>query len=957
LPEGQFLTVAFSPDGKGVATQDTTGALRWWTPTGQGQGEVLHKDLAAQWQQRGTLAFLPDGNLLFRAATSVRTWNVPARSLQPGSLPAADYLGVVARNDLVVSSSAEGVRIANRHTGQVSGALPLGTGPLALDFAEQRLVCAAKGHTLQAWNTRRQGQESLLWVAVGHTDEIVGVGLAARRWVVSASADRTVRFWEAVSGHEQFRLDVPAAPTSLACDRGGRYVAAGCKDGNVYLWDAAMAATRGTLKEPSGGQAVVGISFSWDDRTLAVVAGNTLTGWNVEKVAQPFGPAPRPVPRPVSRPRPVTLPPVRFNLDAALAQPASRGQALLPVPDSSAVVRLLAFSADGTRLATVDVEGLLSLWDLKGEGRTAALVVHGGRPEALAFAPDGTVVATGGADGVLQLRDPRTGQPIHLMDLKSSIHGLAWSATSRMLVVRTDGEAKLIDLSAGPPRLVPQQKPITAHPCVMFLRDQVHFLPLSMSKEGPVRWPAAVWDDPTRRPASLQIPEVAISPTSSRVAVIKDGGVLLRDVRGGVWSTTLKPLTGAAQGVAFSPGGRFLAVSERRQIQLFDATTGTSRAMLWPIFSRQSGPAPLAFSPDGRTLAAGSGGRVHFWALERVRGAKADGPENLTAQKFELTLGGRLEGIRGSATALTFSPDSKYLAAVEAGGGLPARFKLWQVEGSRPVRLALPDRHPINVGTVAFTPDSKKVIVLSNKDLFTWEVTTGKRSSAPSGLVRSSAARLAVSPDGKRWAVAGAAPERGVIVLEADTATRQRHLPHDGEVLLFRFGADSRELHAIVSLYRNKEYELRLCTWDAATGTQTAETAGPKLRSRPWARALSADRTKAFLGLFNRSVQVWDTGTGKLKELAIDTTRGQPMTLALSPDDKWLAIGGTEGHVTLWDLAASKAITRIHAHELKPVYAIAFATDGKMLATGSGEPVIKLWDLAALAQEGQKLEK
>jgi len=68
--------------------------------------------------------------------------------------------------------------------------------------------------------------------------------------------------------------------------------------------------------------------------------------------------------------------------------------------------------------------------------------------------------------------------------------------------------------------------------------------------------------------------------------------------------------TTTLSGLAFSPDGTWI-LTNTGEVILWDATSGTSRRML----ARVGGSVvAIAFSPDGRTLAGGTGnGRVLLW--------------------------------------------------------------------------------------------------------------------------------------------------------------------------------------------------------------------------------------------------------------------------------------------------------------------------------------------------------
>jgi WD40 repeat protein len=71
-------------------------------------------------------------------------------------------------------------------------------------------------------------------------------------------------------------------------------------------------------------------------------------------------------------------------------------------PDGAHRIAGLVFSPDGETLATADVEGSVSLWDLAKEKTRVTLKGHGGHVLCVAFSPDGRTLASGGDDGTMR---------------------------------------------------------------------------------------------------------------------------------------------------------------------------------------------------------------------------------------------------------------------------------------------------------------------------------------------------------------------------------------------------------------------------------------------------------------------------------------------------------------------------------------------------------------------------
>lgn len=104
----------------------------------------------------------------------------------------------------------------------------------------------------------------------------------------------------------------------------------------------------------------------------------------------------------------------------------------------------------------------------------------------------------------------------------------------------------------------------------------------------------------------------ADSVTKENVPVV--GSVRLWDVGKRKVVTTLRDGGGdfdyGIYSVAYSPDGKTLAASSGRAVTLFDAVSGKEKT------SFKGSGGPVAFSPDGKTLAAGdTNGTTYLWRI------------------------------------------------------------------------------------------------------------------------------------------------------------------------------------------------------------------------------------------------------------------------------------------------------------------------------------------------------
>jgi WD40 repeat protein len=220
-------------------------------------------------------------------------------------------------------------------------------------------------------------------------------------------------------------------------------------------------------------------------------------------------------------------------------------------------------------------------------------------------------------------------------------------------------------------------------------------------------------------------------------------------------------------GADFSPDGRFLAVACGTEVRLYGTQT-------WKEVGRLRGaPENLlsaAFSPDGKTLAAGGfQGAVVLWDVgeERLRctlaGHRAyvaalafhpDGRRLLsashdgTARLWDVKEGRELRAVvPGGAVfvAAAFSRDGSRAAL--AGAGLRVfRTDRWQEEPGP----ALADQGWLAVG---FRPDGRRGWVAGDRSVLVWEagltVPAREAASVPEGVGLTA---VQLSPDGRFWA-------------------------------------------------------------------------------------------------------------------------------------------------------------------------------------------------------------
>ncbi|MFN4258080.1 MAG: c-type cytochrome domain-containing protein [Gemmataceae bacterium] len=206
----------------------------------------------------------------------------------------------------------------------------------------------------------------------GHTAPVTCVSFSPNgQWVLTGSADQTLRLWQVPTGGAARRFVGHAdAITALAWSGDGRRIISGSADRTVRVWDVSSGQLLRTFTGHT--DAVHGVALSADGRWAASGGRDrTIRLWDV-----------------------------------------ARGKEARVLTGHTRQVNSIAFSQDGQKVLSGSHDGTVRLWEFQSGKELLRLAGHGREVYAVTLAADGKFALSGGNDKTARLWDLTTGQEI-----------------------------------------------------------------------------------------------------------------------------------------------------------------------------------------------------------------------------------------------------------------------------------------------------------------------------------------------------------------------------------------------------------------------------------------------------------------------------------------------------------------------------------------------------------------
>lgn len=302
---------------------------------------------------------------------------------------------------------------------------------------------------------------------------------------------------------------------------------------------------------------------------------------------------------------------------------------------------------------------------------------------------------------------------------------------------------------------------------------------------------------------------------------------------------------------------------------------------------------------------------------------------------YDAETGEELNALIGHADAVgsvAFSPDSSKVVTASKDGTA----RIWDAATGTPICKPL-DGHSDEVSSALFSPDGRWIVTASlDGTARLWDVTSGEFAGEPFKGHKGAVVRAAFSSDGKRIVTASA--DWTARIWDAANG-RPIGLPltgHSGRVIDAAFAPDGDRVVTASEDSTARIWDIR----DDRTPIAPFEVCNV-FTTRV---AFSPDGERIATVLANGTVHVWIRYRPASVFWRLDEANKPALDARFSPDGGRLAIAFEDGTVAIWNLATNEQIGAALDGHFETATNVSFSPDGSRLVTASSDGSLRIWD-------------
>lgn len=969
LGKGWVTDMAFSPDGSQLAVACSIGI--WLYNVHTGTEEAF---LKGGMELVNSVAYSPDGKILASGSNdwTIRIWDVENRKhikTLEGHTGPVNSVTFLQDGKTVISGSNDGIRVWHvenwsdkilykKENAGIVNVMCLPDG--------KTLISLSKNGEIESWDlTSGEKQWSILGyrksrklkLLLQNVIKLSSYSLDGKTFANWSGVG--MRLYNVVDGNLELLLKKPEflyqkpeiSVYSLAFSPDSSHFATGGEDGSISLWNRETANLLSTL--PGHSDVVVSLVYSPDGKIFASASlDGTIRLWGaVDKLPKrtfaghtrnfdllAYSPNGKTFASRTKNGSIIVRDVDTFKHKFTLTVDTNDEDILQTVEkrnrrtDAERINVPLAYSPDGTTLATADMNSTIRLWDTESgklkltfktkidAGQLLDRGRHSNTITSLAYSPDGKTLVGGSREGKIHFWDlEREGYRQTFAEQEYPAIYLGYSADGSMLISGTSN--KRMTISGIYPEIN-----------IWDVQKQQLIRTINIQRIGD------------------GINSISFSPDGKTVAGTSDNIIYLWNAETGILRQKLSSHRSKVTSVAYSLDGSTLASGgDDNVIRVWDTVTGQ---YLQTLYGHSDSVTLVAYSLDGNKLASTSDdGTILLWdisAVKQVEKLKFEDKKSQNITQWNLPEGASARLGKGKIKDIAYSHERRELAVATTIG-------TWIYDVNTGKERTLFTGPISSVEQILYSPDSRILAGRNSREIYSLDAVTGKylhTISLNSSTTGSGRRTFVYSRDGDTLASWG---QGGSVQLwNAETGQNIHTIEGQYNNYCFAFSPDGSTI--AYSIRAMPEISNKVHLWDVTSSKYKKTLTGHKYLIESIIYAPDGKTIASMSpqdgrppGSTKTDILLWDAETGNLKHtLTYDkslTHDNYVRLITYSPDGKTLAVAADsqiflwDSQIFLWDVVSGKL-----KHKLLGYAPFVFSPDGKTIAVSGYLSPISLWN-------------